>query len=79
MMTKISEWRSYLHTETDNKNWTIQYAQKQLKTSHKNAINLTIIVHIAQMDSNKIRILLTERGNKNGIYNSRNREINKDN
>lgn len=56
MMTKISEWRSCLHTETDNKNWTIQYAQKWLKISPKIAINLTKIVHIAQMDSNRIRI-----------------------
>ena len=37
----------------------IQYAQKQLKTSPKNAMNLTKIVHIAQIDTNKIRISLT--------------------
>jgi hypothetical protein len=39
---------------------TIQYAQKWLKTSSKNAMNLTKIVHIAQMDSNKIRISKTK-------------------
>lgn len=31
--------------------------KKWLKISHKNAIKLTKIVHIAQMDSNRIRIL----------------------
>lgn len=35
----------------------MQYAQKWLKTSPKNAINLTKIVHIAQRDGNRIRIL----------------------
>ena len=36
---------------------TIQYAQKWLKTSHKNAIKITKFVHIAQVDADKIRIL----------------------
>ena len=39
------------------KNATCQYAQKWLKTSPKNAINLTKFVHYAQMNSNEIRIL----------------------
>jgi len=39
------------------KKWAIQYAQKQLKICLKNAIKLTKFVHIAQMDSNEIRIL----------------------
>ncbi len=38
----------------------IQYAQKWFKTSPKNAIKLTEFVHIAQMDSNKTRILSKE-------------------
>ena len=36
----------------------MQYAQKQLKIRPKNAINLTKIVHIAQMSTDRIRILL---------------------
>lgn len=52
--------KSYLHTNLKHKNLTTQYAQKWLKISPKNAINLTKIVHIAQMDSNKIRILFGE-------------------
>lgn len=39
------------------KNWTIQYAQKWLKINLKNAIKLTKFVYIAQMDSDRIRIL----------------------
>ena len=38
----------------------IQYAQKQLKTSPKNAIKLTKFVHVAQMNSNRIRISFKE-------------------
>lgn len=56
-MIKTFVWRSYLHIKIDVKILTIQYAQKRLKTSSKNAIKLTKFVHIAQMDSNKIRIL----------------------
>ena len=41
------------------KNATCQYAQKWLKTSPKNAINLTKFVHYAQTNSNEIRILKT--------------------
>ena len=43
----------------ENKN--IQYAQKQLKIRPKNAINLTKIVHIAQMSTDRIRILSEQR------------------
>ena len=35
----------------------MQYAQKQLKIRPKNAINLTKIVHIAQMSTDRIRSL----------------------
>ena len=37
----------------------MQYAQKWLKISTKNTIRLTKFVYIAQMDSNRIRILKT--------------------
>ena len=39
----------------------MQYAQKQLKIRPKNAINLTKIVHIAQMSADEIRISCAER------------------
>ena len=41
----------------EENNLTIQYAQKQLKIRPKNTINLTKIVHIAQMNTDRIRIL----------------------
>ena len=41
------------------RNRTIQYAQKWLKISPKNAIKLTKIVHIAQKRADRIRILKT--------------------
>ena len=47
---------------------TIQYAQKQLKTIHNNATNLTKIVHIAQMSTDRIRILFGEREYMRTIY-----------
>ena len=39
---------------------TIQYAQKQLILGSKNGLKLTKIVHIAQMSTDKIRILFRE-------------------
>ena len=39
----------------------MQYAQKQLKIRPENAINLTKIVHIAQMSTDEIRILFRRR------------------
>ena len=39
------------------KNDTIQYAQKQSNLGYKNGLKLTKIVHIAQMSTDKIRIL----------------------
>ena len=40
---------------------TIQYAQKQSILGSKNGLKLTKIVHIAQISTDRIRILLEER------------------
>ena len=40
---------------------TIQYAQKQSILGSKNGLKLTKIVHIAQMSTDKIRILFRRR------------------
>ena len=52
-----------LYSQT--KNNTIQYAQKQSILGYKNGLKLTKIVHIAQISTDKIRILFRKVGESN--------------
>ena len=47
---------------------TIQYAQKQSILGSKNGLKLTQIVHIAQINTDKIRILFGERKYMRTVY-----------
>ena len=47
----------------ENKN--IQYAQKQLISGSKNGLKLSKIVHIAQISTDRIRILFRKVGESN--------------
>ena len=62
-----------------NKKWAKRYGFTEycnLKDGEELLVRLGFLIILGNYKS---CILLTERGNKNGIYNSRNRETNKDN
>ena len=58
LLTRANRQRSCSSGEVEN--LTIQYAQKQSILGSKNGLKLTKIVHIAQMSTDRFRILFKE-------------------